>query len=66
MKTRKSFQWLMAAVCVFAMSNGQVMAESHVVEYEDLSILAISSASEDANTRSQRMGTSAGAEKRLF
>ena len=28
MKTRKSFQWLMAAVCVFAMSNGQVMAES--------------------------------------
>ena len=38
MKTRKSFQWLMAAVCVFAMSNVQVMAEGEKKEEVKVSI----------------------------
>ena len=32
MKTRKSFQWLMAALCVFAMSNVYVLAEGEKKE----------------------------------
>ena len=38
MRTRKSLQWLMAAVCVFAMSNVQMMAETEKKEDVKVSI----------------------------
>ena len=43
MRTRKSLQWLMAAVCVFAMSNVQMMAETEKKEDVKVSIPIITS-----------------------